>query len=58
MRKLTPEEIRRRNRAVMLRLVPVRIVLAGGTFVMSLRKKGLCGAMKEARELWKLKISR
>lgn len=58
MRKLTPEEIRRRNKAVLFRLLPVRLALAGGTFLMALRKEGFCGALKEARELWKLRISR
>lgn len=58
MRRLTPEEIRRRNKAVMFRLIPVRLVLAGGTFLMALREKGFCGAVKEARASWKLRISR
>lgn len=58
MRRLTPEEIRRRNKAVLRDLLPVRLLLAGGTFVMALRdKRGLCGAYKEARLMWKLKIS-
>jgi|GEM_PF-2629547 len=57
MRRLTPEEIHRRNKAVMFDLVPVRLLLAGGTFVMALREKGLCGAYKEARLMWKLKIA-
>ena len=57
MRRLTPEEIRRRNRAVMRDLIPMRLLLAGVTFVGSLRGKGLCGAYKEARMMWKLRIA-
>lgn len=57
MRRLTPEEIRRRNKAVMFDLIPVRLVLAGGTFIMALREKGLCGAYKEARTMWKLRTA-
>ncbi len=58
MRQLTPEEIRRRNRRVMFDLIPVRLLIAAGTFVMALREKRLCGAYKEARKAWKLRISR
>ncbi len=57
MRRLTPDEIRRRNKRVMQDLAPVRAVLAIGTFVMTVRKMGLCGAYKEARLMWKLRIS-
>lgn len=58
MRRLTPEEIRRRNKAVMFDLMPMRLVLAGVTFIMALReKRSLCGAYKEARLMWKLKIA-
>ena len=58
MKKLTPDEIRRRNKAVKRDLIPVRLLLAGGTFLMALRKtRSLCGAYKEARAMWKLQIS-
>lgn len=57
MRRLTPEEIRRRNKAVMFNLIPMRLVLAGVAFAGSLREKGFCGAYKEARLAWKLKIA-
>ena len=58
MRRLTPEEIRRRNKAVMFDLIPIRLLMAGGTFIMALRdKRGLCGAYKEARSAWKLRIA-
>ena len=57
MRRLSPDEIRRRNKAVMFDLIPARLLLAGVTFVMALRPKGLCGAYKEARDLWKLRIA-
>ena len=58
MRRLTPNEIRRRNKDVMAGyLLPYRLFLAGGTFLMSIREKGLCGAVKEARTMWKLQIS-
>ena len=57
MRQLTPEEVRRRNRKVMNGyLLPYRLFLACGTFVMDLRAKGPCGALKEARKMWRLEI--
>ena len=58
MRRLTPEEIRRRNMWLRRDLISVRLVLAGGTFIMALReKRGLCVAYKEARAIWKLRVS-
>lgn len=58
MRKLSEDELRRRNKAVMHDLLPIRLLMAGGTFIMALRdKRSLCGAYKEARAMWKLRIA-
>ena len=58
MRQLTPDELRRRNKNLMRgALLPYRLVLAGGTFIMDLRARGLCGAFKEARKMWRLEIA-
>jgi len=58
MRRLTPEELHRRNKAVMFDLIPMRLLLAGGTFIMSLYKeRSPCRAYKEARLMWKLRIA-
>lgn len=57
MRQLTPDEIRHRNKRLMTGyLLPYRLFLAGGTFMMGLRKQGFCGAVKEARAMWKLQL--
>lgn len=57
MRRLTPDEIRGRNRRLMAGyLLPYRLFLAGGTFILTLRKRGFCGAMKEARVMWNLQL--
>lgn len=59
MRRLTPEEIRRRNKTVMRDLIPLRLLMACGTFLMMTlkEKRGVCASLKEARKAWKLRIA-
>lgn len=54
-------QVRRWNRLkrrAMCLLIPVRALLAGGSFALNVRSKGVGGAAKEAWKLWKLQISR
>lgn len=49
---------KRLKRRTMCLLIPVRALLAGGSFAFNVRSKGIRDASKEAWKLWKLRISR
>jgi hypothetical protein len=56
-RRLTPEELRKRNEAVMSRLLVHRVVLASVAFFGAMvETKNFRTAFKEARHAWRLEL--